>query len=73
MSLSEKYGISKETVKQMYYDGWISASAIRYDEIAATFKKQISEGKSKAEAIHNTSELCHVCDRVVYKVIKKFE
>lgn len=73
MSLADKYKIPKDVVKQMYYDGWISASAIRYDEIAATYKRQIAEGRSKSEALHNTSEICRVCERVVYRALKKFD
>lgn len=73
MKLSEKYGVPETTIKAMIKDGWISCSAPQYEQVIYTYKKNISEGKSKLQAISNTAEAHKMSDRHVYRVIHKFD
>lgn len=73
MSLSDKYGIPEEKIKLLIKDGWISCSAINYEEIYVYYKAEISKGVPSKQAVHNASVKGHVSERWVYTIIEKFK
>ncbi len=73
MSLSKKYDIPPEKIKMLIKDGWISCSAPSYEEIYYEYKKGIASGKSKPKAIQDAADKCNISDRVVYRVIHRFD
>lgn len=73
MSLADKYGIPEEKIKLLIKDGWISCSAINYEEIYVFYKSEISKGVASKQAVHNASVKGHVSERWVYTIIEKFK
>jgi hypothetical protein len=73
MSLSEKYGIPQEKIRALIKDGWITCSVTKYEEVIYIYKRNLTEGKTKLQAISNTAEAARVSDRQVYRIIHKFD
>lgn len=73
MTLSEKYGIPEEKIKLLIKDGWLSCSVPQYEEIMVHYKAEISRGVAPQQAITNTADKSHVCERQVYRIIHKFK
>jgi len=73
MSLSKKYNISQDTVRQMIHDGWISCSVPSYEKIYADFEQSMQSGsKCKTQAIFEVAEKNKVSESTVFTVIKRF-
>lgn len=71
--LGKKYGIEPEKIQALVKDGWINCSVTRDEEIVYIYRESMKKGKSRAEAISDAADHCHVCDRLVYKILHKFE
>lgn len=73
MSLSKKYGIPEETIKLMIKDGWLSCSVAKCEEVIVHYKKHISQGIPKPEAVHRVADEIKVSESYIYRIMKKFE
>lgn len=73
MSLGKKYGIPEETVKLLIKDGWLSCSVAKCEEVIIHYKKHISEGIPKPEAVHRVCDEINISKSYVYRLIKKSE
>jgi hypothetical protein len=73
MSLSSKYGIPEEKIKALIKDGWISCTATKYEEVVFIYKRSISEGKPKLQAIADAAENTRLKERQVYNIIHRFD
>lgn len=73
MSLSKKYGIPENIVKQLYDDGWLVSKANPHQYIYNYYREALSTGISKTEAIFQAAERARVKERTVYNVLKEFE
>jgi len=70
MSISNKYNIPLETVRQMVKDGTISCSVARYDEVFDAYKKYKTEhpDKSNSQIFYELSEQM---TNITYESVKK--
>ena len=73
MTLSEKYGIPENKIKELYKDKLLVNWAFDYETIYNYYKQFRAEGLSKPDAITATHEKSKVCERTVYNVVKFFE
>lgn len=73
MSLSKKYGIDEDKIKQLIKDGWLNCSVTKYEQIYNAYRQNLSTGISKPQAISNAAEIGRVSERAVYYIIHKFE
>lgn len=71
--LGKKYGIEPEKIKALVKDGWINCSLTRDEQIVYIYKKAISEGKPKTQALNDAAEYGHLKDRQVRYIIDKFK
>lgn len=71
MSISNKYNIPLETVKQMVKDGVISCSAARYDEVYDAYKKYKTENpdKSDSQIFYSMSDQMNMSDSAIKKIV----
>lgn len=74
MSISKKYNIPQETVKNMINDGVISCSWPSYEQIYAMYQQSMSiGGKSKGQIVHDICEATKASERTVYYALEKFK
>ena len=73
MSLADKYGIPEEKIKLLIKDGWISCSVPKYEEVVYTYRKSLSEGKPRLQAIADAAEKAKLKERQVYNIIHLFD
>lgn len=73
MSLSKKYGIPQEKVKELIKDGWISCSVPMYEKIYQDFQNSMSVGgKTQTAVFLEVAEKNHVSEKTVQKIVYKF-
>ncbi len=71
MSLSNKYGISQETVNQMVKDGVISCSWPMYEEVFNLYQSMLSSGKNKTQIYNEIADRKGISERTVRDIISK--
>lgn len=69
-SLSEKYGLSEGTIKNMIKDGVLPCSVVRCDEILSIYQSEIDAGTAKPEAVKRVSDQINVSSSYVYRILK---
>ena len=72
MNLKDRYNIPQPTWQAMIKDGVISCSVARHDEIIEKVLSKKAGGMSNAEAIKTTSIETNICDRVIYRIMKRY-
>lgn len=72
MSLSKKYGIEEDKIKQLIRDGWITCSAVKYDSVMSVFEAYRSKGLCISQAVANTAEDTKMGERMIWNIIKKY-
>ncbi len=71
MSLSSKYNIPQETIKNMVKDGVISCTWPMYEEIYAMYQQSMAiGGKTKTEIYYEIAQEKRVSENTVKNAIK---
>lgn len=73
MSLSKKYNIEPEKIRNLINDGWLSCSVPMYEKIYQDFQNSMSVGgKTQTVVFHEVAEKNHVSEKTVQKIVYKF-
>lgn len=73
MSLSKKYDIPAQKIKNLIDDGWISCSVPMYEKIYADFQATMSiGGKTQTQVFLEVAEKNRVSEKTVQKIVYKF-
>lgn len=73
MSLAKKYDIEEDKIKRLIKDGWISCAVPKHEQAYNTYKSGLARGLPKPQAIANAAEETKLGERMVYKIIHRFE
>ena len=74
MSLSKKYDIPEDKIKNLIKDGWITCSAPMYEKIYDDFLRSTSSSYKSLTAVYNeVAEKNHVSEKTVRDVVHKFK
>lgn len=74
MSLSKKYGIPQEKIKNLIDDGWISCSVPMYERIYDDFQKSMTIGGKSITAIYyEVADRNGVSEKTVRDVVNKLK
>lgn len=73
MSLSKKYDIPQDKIKNLIDDGWLSCSVPMYEKIYQDFQNSMNiGGKTQTAIFHEVAEKNNVSEKTVQKIVYKF-